>query len=123
MKLKLDENLPTALAELLRHAGHDVCTVPEEHLSGADDPPVLTAATQEGRVLLTFDTDFADIRKYPPGTHAGIVVFRLRDQRWPSLERPARRLVADGLLEQLGRGLAIVEETRVRYRLAIPPRT
>ncbi len=71
MKLKLDENLPTALAELLRHAGHDVCTVPEEHLSGADDPPVLTAATGESRVFLTFDTDFADIRKYPPGTHAG----------------------------------------------------
>lgn len=75
MRVKLDENLPADLAELLRSANHDVVTLPEEELGGAKDPIVSAAVTQEDRLLMTFDLDFADIRKYPVGTHAGIVVF------------------------------------------------
>ncbi len=116
MKFKLDENLPTALTELLRAAGHDVMTVADEALSGSNDPKVLQAAASEGRMLLTFDLDFADIRRYPIGSHAGIVVFRLRDQRWAALEQPARRLIESGLLDRLQSGLAIVDESRVRIR-------
>lgn len=89
MKIKLDENLPDDLAALLRAAEYDVATVAEEGMAGYDDPPVLQAATAEHRVLMSFDLGFADIREYPPGTHAGIVVFRLEDQRWTALEKPA----------------------------------
>ena len=59
MKVKLDENLPADLATRLRQAGHDVMDVVEEGLGGEDDPPVLKAATNEGRILMTFDLDFA----------------------------------------------------------------
>jgi predicted nuclease of predicted toxin-antitoxin system len=118
VKFKLDENMPADLAALLRQEGHDVADVPGEGLSGEDDPPVLGAATTEGRVLMTFDLDFADVRHYPPGSHGGIIVFRLHDQRWSILERPARRLLAQGNLEELKGGLAIVDETRIRYRRA-----
>ena len=116
MKIKLDENLPTALAELLQAAGHDAMTVAEEALGGSKDPMLLQAATSEDRVLLTFDLDFADIRAYPIGSHAGIVIFRLHDQRWVVLEPPARRLINSGLLTRLQGGLAIVDESRVRIR-------
>lgn len=116
MKFKLDENLPTALTELLRAAGHDAMTVADEALGGSNDPTILQVATSEGRVLSTFDLDFADIRRYPIGSHAGIAVFRLHDQRWTVLERPARQLVETGLLDRLQGGLAIVDESRVRIR-------
>lgn len=119
MRVKLDENMPAALAELLRSEGHETSTVSEEGLSGADDPNVLDAAAFEDRLLMTFDTDFADIRTYPPGSHAGIVVFRLSDQRWSVLQEPARSLLDLGVLERLHGGLAIVDETRVR-KLAVP---
>ncbi len=118
MRVKLDENMPAALAELLRSEGHETSTVSEEGLSGADDPNVLDAAAFEDRLLMTFDTDFADIRTYPPGSHAGIVVFRLSDQRWSVLQEPARSLLDLGVLERLHGGLAIVDETRVRTRRA-----
>lgn len=116
MKVKLDENLPADLGELLRTAGYDVASVTEEGLAGHDDPPVLQAATGEDRTLMSFDRGFADIRRYPPGTHAGIVVFRLNDQRWRTLQTPARRLVSTGALNELRGGLAIVDESRVRFR-------
>jgi predicted nuclease of predicted toxin-antitoxin system len=111
VKFKLDENMPADLEDRLRDDGHDA-----ESVVGEDDPPVLAAANAEGRILMTFDLDFADIRHYPPGTHAGIVVFRLEDQRWKTLEDPVDRLLASGSLATLDCGLAIVDETRVRYR-------
>ena len=91
-------------------------TVKDEALGGSNDPTILQVAMSEGRVLLTFDLDFADIRRYPIGSHAGIAVFRLHDQRWAVLERPARRLIESGLLDRLQSGLAIVDESRVRIR-------
>ena len=38
MKIKLDENLPDDLAEVLRSRHHDVDTVPSESLAGRDEP-------------------------------------------------------------------------------------
>lgn len=118
MKVKLDENLPSDLAELLRAAGIDVSTVKDEGLAGHADPAVLRAATAENRVLMSFDRGFADIRQYRPGTHGGIVVFRLKDQRWKTLQTPVRRLISTGALRELRRGLAIVDEHLVRFRRA-----
>ena len=108
--------MPADLATRLRAEGHDVTNVVEEGLGGTKDPPILKAAANEGRILVTFDLDFADIRRYPPGSHMGIVVFRLRDQRWKTLEVPVDRLLASSSLANLEKGLAIVDETRVRYK-------
>jgi hypothetical protein len=41
---------------------------------------VVTAAIAARRVLITLDQGMGDIRAYPPGSHAGIVVLRLADQ-------------------------------------------
>jgi predicted nuclease of predicted toxin-antitoxin system len=116
LKFKLDENMPRDAATRLREEGHDVTTVLDEGLGGEDDPPVLKAATDEARILLTFDLDFADVRQYPPGSHGGIVVFRLRDLHWSALEGPLSRLLARGGLDDLAKGLAVVDESRVRYK-------
>ncbi|PIS36726.1 MAG: hypothetical protein CO150_01195 [Nitrospirae bacterium CG_4_9_14_3_um_filter_53_35] len=120
MNIKLDENMPTALAEMLLSEGYNVSTVSEENLSGASDALLLEKATEENRLLITFDVDFGNIRTFPFGSHAGIVVFRLRDQRWAVLKEPAKRLVTSGLLERLQRGLAVVDENRVRLRFKGP---
>jgi len=116
VRFKLDENMPRDAATRLHEKGHDVTTVVEEGLAGEKDPPVLQAAATEGRILMTFDLDFTDIRQYPPGRHAGIVVFRLRDQRWKTLEGPLTRLLVRGDLDRLEKGLAIVGPASIRYK-------
>jgi predicted nuclease of predicted toxin-antitoxin system len=116
LKIKIDENMPNSLAEILRIARHDVDTVSQEKLSGAEDPVILENAGREGRIFMTFDLDFCNIREYPEGTHAGIVVFRLHDQRWEALSESAGRLIASGVLELLSGGLAVVDESRIRLR-------
>lgn len=58
--VKLDENMPDAVADVLRSAGHDVALARDEDLAGSDDARLLEAAVTEGRVLMTLDLDFAD---------------------------------------------------------------
>jgi predicted nuclease of predicted toxin-antitoxin system len=79
VRIKLDENLPVGLAYDLRDLGHDVETVKEEGLTGADDDQVWRAAQHENRFLITQDLDFSDIRRFAPGTHGGLMLVRLRD--------------------------------------------
>ena len=82
MRFKQDENLPVELAEAFREAGHDAVTVLDKDLGGARDPYLASLFRREGRAIVTFDTDFADIRTYPPSTHPGFVVLRLDSQAY-----------------------------------------
>lgn len=76
MRFKLDENLRVELLDDLRAAGHEADGLRDEGLIGAPDDVVLDLVRREHRVLLTLDKGIADVRAYPPGTHAGIVLFR-----------------------------------------------
>ena len=80
MRFKTDENLPQEVVEQMKASGHDALSVADQGLGGAPDPSVAQACTAEDRVLVTLDTDFSDIRAYPPGSHPGIIVFRLARQ-------------------------------------------
>jgi predicted nuclease of predicted toxin-antitoxin system len=80
VRFKLDENPPASATTILQAAGHDVDTVIAEGLTGAPDPDVVVAATAADRILISLDRGLGDIRTYPPGSHAGIVVLRLTDQ-------------------------------------------
>lgn len=79
MKIKLDENLPSALAESLKSLGHDVQTTLDEGLQGRDDSAIWRAAQAESRFLITQDLDFSDIRQFTPGAHSGALLVRLRE--------------------------------------------
>ncbi len=77
MRIKLDENLPHRLVDVLAELGHDVDTVLDEGLMGDDDGVVWRETQTAGRFLTTQDLDFSDIRKYMPGTHHGLLLLRL----------------------------------------------
>ncbi len=67
MRVKLDENLSRHLKPAIAALGHDAVTVGDEGLLGEPDTAVGRAARSEGRMLLTLDVEFGDLRKYPPG--------------------------------------------------------
>jgi predicted nuclease of predicted toxin-antitoxin system len=101
VKFKLDENLPVSSAAILTSAGHDVDTVTEEGLVGAPDRDVVAAATAAGRILISLDRGLGDIRAYPPGSHAGIVVLRLTDQSAAAATRRSATWPASPILTAL----------------------
>ena len=116
MKRKLDENLPHDLATALRGDGHDVHTVVDEQLAGESDPVVVAAATDEGRLVLTLDRGIGDLRRYPPGSHAGALVLRPVAQDPDSIPALIQRLARTHPLDELHSCVVVVEPRKVRIR-------
>lgn len=114
MQFKIDENLPNELADLLINAGHDAKTVHEQQLQGERDPVLMDVCSKEKRVLITLDTDFSDIRIYPPQELSGIIVLRLGCQAKQHLTKVFHRIIPLISREPLKYHLWIVEETRIR---------
>jgi predicted nuclease of predicted toxin-antitoxin system len=69
LKFKVDENLPTEYAPILREAGFEADTVSNEKLSGVGDSVLSERCRAEDRVLMTLDLDFANVQAYPPKSH------------------------------------------------------
>jgi predicted nuclease of predicted toxin-antitoxin system len=118
VKFKLDENLPVAARSLLNEQGQDALSVHDEHLVGRSDEVVSDIARTEGRMLVTFDLDFADERAYPPGSHAGIMVLRLRSQHSSAVVRVLEQIVSSQDVEAFAGALVIVTDATVRVRRA-----
>lgn len=116
MRFKLDENLPMEAALLFREAGYNAATVLDQKMSGEPDHALAGACLREARALVTLDTDFADLRTYPPEKYAGLLVLRLRQQDKPHVVRVLRRLIPLLDREPLDGRLWIVEEERIRVR-------
>ncbi len=116
MRIKIDENLPETLCEQLAGLGHDVDSVRQEGLAGRQDDAIWSAVLQEQRFLITQDLDFADIRRFAPGTHAGLMLVRLAD---PSRRALAAAVVAafEALARQSLAGcFIVVADSKVRIR-------
>ena len=116
MRFKLDENLPVELVGLFREAGHDAVTVLDQNLMGARDSDLASVCMREGRAIVTHDTDFANIRTYPPDAYSGLVVLRLHSQARDHVLELGTRLLTVLSGATLSGQLWIVEESRIRVR-------
>jgi predicted nuclease of predicted toxin-antitoxin system len=114
VKIKLDENLPAQLARALTALGHDTDTVPQEGLAGKPDPDIWAAAQTVGRFLITQDLDFSDIRRYVPGTHAGLLLVRLRTPGRQALIRRICDVFQREPVETWRRAFIIVTDHKLR---------
>jgi len=116
MRIKLDENLPSSMADLLKQAGHDADTSPQENLTGADDPKLWQAAQAAERFLITQDLDFSDIRRFAPGTHFGLLLLRLDNPSRSELIKRLRRILESEELESWRRCLVVASRHKIRVR-------
>ncbi len=116
MRIKLDENLPTALVHALAAQGHDVDTVDAEGLAGAPDADVWRAAQDSSRLLVTQDLDFSDTRRFRPGTHHGLVLVRLGNPSRRHLTLRVQALFAQGGGDDWQRCFVVVTDRKTRVR-------
>ena len=116
MKIKLDENLPVRLVHLLSNLGHETDTVPHEGLAGRDDLSVWEAAQHAKRLLITQDLDFADIRRYVPGMHDGVMLVRLRNPSRRALIARIQMVFQTEDVERWRGCFIVITERKIRVR-------
>jgi predicted nuclease of predicted toxin-antitoxin system len=114
MNLKLDENLPARLAIVLRDLGHDIHTAQQEGLAGALDSRIWDSAQKESRFFVTQDMDFSDLRRFLPGTHAGILLVRLHTPSWKRLVTRMDEVFRTEDVGSWSRCFVVVTEAKVR---------
>lgn len=118
MKLKLDENPPESLLADLSALGHDVDNVRSEGLAGKTDTSVWKAAQHAGRVLITQDLDFSDIRKFAPGTHCGLTIVRLHQPGRTALARRIKQVFASEPTQTWERNFVLITDLKIRVHSA-----
>lgn len=116
VRLKVDENLPNEIAELLSQHGCDALTVHNQGWQGTADDQLWARIQSEQRWLVTADKEFADLRRYPPATHAGLILLRSSDESRADYLWLVGVLLDRVKLEEVGGAVIVVTRRGVRVR-------
>lgn len=108
--------MPRRAVEFLDTLGNDVQSAVAEGLAGVPDRSILERCRTEKRVLITPDLDFADVRCYPPSSHAGVVVLRPGASSVEATIRVLARIQPLLDREPAVARLWVVDEEKVRIR-------
>lgn len=113
----IDEDMPRSTASALRQEGHVATDVRDVGLRGHSDEDVFAYAQHHELTLITADLGFANVLRYPPGSHAGIVVLRVpNDLLTQQVNTELLRALDDLKSQDLKGLLVIVEVGRTRIR-------
>ncbi len=116
LRVKLDENLGTSHVALLLRHGYLADRVHDEGLSGAADSEVWQQVQAERRFFITLDLDFSDVRRFLPGSHAGLLLLRPHSNSRAAVELVLARVLREYRLEDLAGSLVVADDARTRLR-------
>jgi len=118
-RVKLDEDLPEGLLEVLAGQGYDVASVRTQGWKGLEDEVLWPRVTAEARFFVTADKEFGDVRKFPPGTHSGILLLRAGRESFLVYRALLFHVMASYRLEALAGCLVVASFGDIRVRRVI----
>ena len=116
LKIKLDENLGKTAQKVLNDAGYKTERPSDEGISGYADEKIWEFVCKEKLFFITLDSDFSDIRKFPPGSHSGILILRLANQSREIVGRTLTKIIKECPIETLKGCLTVADESHTRIR-------
>ena len=112
MRFVVDECTGPAVANWLRHQGHDVISVFDEH-RGLGDDAILTLANMQNRILITNDKDFGEKIFREHRRHRGVIFLRLGNEHYPNKIAVLERVLA-GYAARIPDHFVVVSEDKLR---------
>jgi predicted nuclease of predicted toxin-antitoxin system len=106
----LDADMPKSSGNLIKSLGYDVEDVRDIRMSAAKDKEIIEYALRNHRVIVTRDTDFGEILRYP--SHPGAIILRLPNT-----------FTAEEVNERLRSFLTSIDERRLRDVIVIVERS
>lgn len=117
MKFLIDNALSPVVAERLRAAGHDGIHVRDYGLQAATDEEVFERASEEGRIVVSADTDFGTLLATRRERAPSVVLFRHGAERRPGPQADQLLTNLPSIAEDLQRGsVVVIEPGRLRVR-------
>ncbi len=116
MHIKLDEALSGSLARPLQDVGHSVATVRGQGWGGMKDAALWPLVDAENAFFITADKGFGDVRRFPPGTHTGILLLRPDRESLPEYKSLLETLLRRHKLESLAGTLTVADPRGIRIR-------
>ncbi|MCC7389354.1 MAG: DUF5615 family PIN-like protein [Phycisphaerales bacterium] len=116
MKFLLDQGISPQVALSLAAAGHDAVHVRELGMSRAGDAEILARAHDDGRVIITEDTDFGTLLVLNARSSPSVVLFR--DRSGKAAVRTRLLLDAIPLVQGdlIAGAVVVIDDTSVRVR-------
>jgi predicted nuclease of predicted toxin-antitoxin system len=114
VKFVVDESTGQSVVDELRRLGHDVISI-QEIFPGLDDPPILDIAVNDTRIVITNDKDFGELVHRCGLPHAGVVLFRLDDERAANRVRMMREVLRS-CGDKLQNNFIAASERKIRIR-------
>jgi predicted nuclease of predicted toxin-antitoxin system len=116
MKLLLDMGLAPRTATYLRGLGHDAVHLRERGQERIPDAEVIRVAHPEGRVVATFDLDFARIIALQRLASPTVILFRLERFTTDAINKLLHNLIAKYQTELGSGAIVVVDATHDRVR-------
>lgn len=118
MLVKLDESLSESLQQVARSYGYDVRTVLGQGWGGMKDDALWPPLVAEDAFLIASDRGFGDIRKFVPGSHAGILILQPGTQSLVAYRALLEEVLSQHELATLIGAVAVAGPSGLRARKA-----
>ena len=111
----IDECVSIQTEKFLKNLKYKTVNVKDHKLSGTSDNELFSLAKEKEYVLVTYDKGFGNIIEYPPSSHNGIILLKVKNKSsMEKCHKVLQKLLSEE--KELKSTLFVVDENKYRKR-------